>query len=56
MKKFVMTGMILGSLAGGYVPLIWGGSAFSMSSILLAAGGGFAGIWVGYKLALRLGI
>jgi hypothetical protein len=50
MKKFVMLGMIVGSIAGGYIPLIWGDSIFSMSSILFSAIGGFVGIWAGYKL------
>lgn len=54
MKKLVMTGMILGSLAGGYVPLLWGGSAFSMSSIVLSGIGALVGVWAGYKIATRL--
>jgi len=56
MKTFIMTGMVLGSLAGGYAPMLWGGSVFSMSSILLSAVGGFAGIWAGYKIASRLDV
>jgi hypothetical protein len=55
-KTFVMTGMIVGSLAGGYVPLLWGGSVFSFSSILLSGVGGLAGIWFGLKIANRLDI
>jgi len=54
-KTLVMTGMIVGSLAGGYVPMLWGGSVFSISSIMLGAVGGFAGIWIGYKIAARIG-
>jgi hypothetical protein len=54
MKKIVMTGMIIGSTAGSYLPLLWGDSAFSLSSILFGALGGFAGIWAGYKIAVRL--
>lgn len=42
--------MTLGSLAGGYMPSLWGADMFSMSSILLSAVGGFLGIWVGYKI------
>lgn len=45
-----MTGMVIGSIAGGYVPVIWGGSIFSMSSVIFTAIGGFAGIWIGVKL------
>lgn len=42
---------IVGSVLGGYIPLLWGGSALSMSSVLLAGFGGFAGIYVGFKLS-----
>jgi hypothetical protein len=52
-KKLIILGMVLGSYAGSYIPAIWGGSLFSLSSILFGAAGGFAGIWVGYKLARR---
>ena len=40
----------MGTLAGGYVPTIWGGSDFSVASLFTAALGGCAGLW----LALRL--
>jgi len=56
MKTFVIFGMIVGSLAGGYAPALWGGSVFLMSSVFLAAIGGFAGIWVGYKIALKFDV
>lgn len=39
-----------GTLAGGYVPSLWGGSDFSVASLVTAALGGVAGLW----LALRL--
>ena len=55
-KTFIMTGLFLGSIAGGYVPLLWGGSVFSFSSIIFSAIGAFAGIWVGFKIAQRLDI
>jgi len=51
-----MTGLFVGSIAGGYVPLLWGGSVFSFSSIILSAIGAFAGIWAGFKIANRLDI
>ena len=40
----------MGTLAGGYVPTVWGGSDFSVASLVTAALGGCAGLW----LALRL--
>ena len=47
-----ITGMCVtfGTLAGGYVPTLWGGSDFSVASLVTAALGGVAGLW----LALRL--
>ncbi len=49
-KHLIWIGMTLGSAVGGYVPLLWGGSVFSFTSIILTAIGGLAGIWAGYKL------
>jgi len=45
--------MFVGLYAGSYVPALWGGSLFSMSSIFLGAVGGFIGIWAGYKIGSR---
>ena len=47
-----VTGLFVtfGTLAGGYVPSLWGGSDFSVVSLLTGAAGGIAGLW----LALRL--
>ncbi len=56
MKTLVMVGMIAGSYAGAYVPLLWGAGVLSLSSIFFGAVGGFAGIWAGYQLARRLGL
>ena len=53
-KPFMTVGMILGSVAGSYLPLLWGASLFSLSSILLGAVSGIFGIWAGYKLARSL--
>jgi hypothetical protein len=54
MKTLVMAGMIGGSIVGGYLPLLWGGSVLSVTSIILSAVGGFAGIWFGYKIGSRI--
>jgi len=56
MKALVMFGMIVGSYAGSFVPLLWGESAFSMTSILFGGIGGFLGIWLGYRAARMLGV
>jgi hypothetical protein len=55
-KTLIMTGLFVGSIVGGYIPALWGGSVFSISSILFSALGAFLGIWVGYKAAQRLGV
>jgi len=48
-------GTFLGSTVGGYVPLLWGGSLFSLTSILFGVVGGFLGIWFGYQVSKYLG-
>ena len=53
MKRWVWLGVTVGSTAGGYLPMIWGQSAFSVTSIVLGFVGGIAGIWAGYKLSQR---
>ncbi len=50
-KQTIWIGMFVGSAIGGYIPMLWGGSLFSFSSIILTAAGGIAGIWLGFKIA-----
>jgi hypothetical protein len=40
-----------GTFAGGYVPSLWGGSSFSLSSLVCATLGGLAGVWLGVRLS-----
>ena len=56
MKTLIYTGIFAGSLMGGYLPLLWGGSVFSMTSVLLGGVGSLLGVWVGFKTAKRLGL
>lgn len=56
MKTFIWGGMFAGSGIGSILPLLWGASALSMSSVILSAVGGIAGIWVGYTLAKSMGL
>lgn len=49
-KHLIYIFMAIGSAVGGYLPLVWGGSVFSMTSIVLTAVGGIAGIWLGFKI------
>ncbi len=51
-----MAGLFLGSIVGGYFPALWGGSVFSISSILLSGAGALGGIWIGFKVAQWLDI
>ena len=40
-----------GSLIGGYVPVLWGASGFSVTSMLFGALGGIAGVWLGVRIS-----
>ena len=48
-RKLIWLGLTVGSVAGGYLPILWGSPGFSMSSVLLSAVGGIIGIWLGYR-------
>lgn len=54
-KTFIWLGMLVGSGLGSYVPLLWGGSAFSGASILLGSLGAVLGLWAGWTLGQRFG-
>lgn len=56
MKALVWLGMFVGSAIGSYLPVLWGGSPFSFTSVLLGGIGGIGGIWIGFKLAQNLGV
>ena len=43
--------MVVGGVAGGYVPALWGESGFSLAAVLTSTLGGILGIVVGYKLS-----
>ncbi|MCL4363620.1 hypothetical protein M1328_00065 [Patescibacteria group bacterium] len=50
-KTAVMTGMIVGSIIGSYLPTLWGAGIFSYWSLFTSTVGGFLGIYIGYKLS-----
>lgn len=55
-KLLISIGAAIGGIIGAYVPFLWGDTDFfSGWSILLATVGGIVGIWVGFKLAQRIG-
>ena len=50
-KTLIYIFMVVGSTIGGYIPMLWGDSLFSMTSIFLTALGGFSGIYIAFKLS-----
>ncbi len=50
-KSLVWLGFAVGSTVGSFIPLLWGGSEFSISSILLGALFGIVGIYAGFKIS-----
>ncbi len=54
-KRLITLGMIVGSMVGGYVPVLFGVSMLSFMSILFSIIGGIAGVLAGYKLGKYLG-
>jgi len=49
-KKMIMLGMVIGSVAGGYIPTLFGMDDL-MVSLLGSTVGGFLGIYVAFKLS-----
>ncbi len=42
--------VLIGSTIGSAIPMLWGASEFSFSSILLGGAGAIAGIWIAFKM------
>jgi hypothetical protein len=51
MQARIWIGVLIGSTIGGFIPDLWGAGLFSYSSVLLGGIGGFAGLWLGYKMS-----
>ena len=51
-KKLIMLGMVVGSIAGGYLPALFGLDGF-MVSLLGSIIGVIIGIWVGYRFFVQ---
>lgn len=49
-KTLIMIGVFVGSAIGGYVPVLFGISLFSFTSIIGNALGGLLGLWIAFKL------
>lgn len=54
-NKLIYPFLFIGSTIGSYLPILWGGSVFSLSSVLWSAIGGGVGIYIGYTLGKRWG-
>ena len=50
-KSAVMFGMIIGSIAGGYVPALFGAGVFSFASVVGGMVGGLLGIWIAFRIS-----
>jgi hypothetical protein len=50
-KQLIWIGAMVGGAIGNYLPLLWGGSSLSFTSIILGLIGGIAGIWAGFKIS-----
>ena len=53
-KPLLMTGMIVGSTIGSYIPALWGAGWFSFTSVVFGGIGGLLGIWLAYRLGKQL--
>jgi uncharacterized membrane protein len=54
-KLLIGVGSFGGTVAGSYLPSIWGEDSFSVAGIFFGIIGGVVGILLGYQLAKRLG-
>ena len=50
-RKLIMLWMIIGSIAGGYTPTLWGGGGINQISVLTSTIGGILGVVLGYKFS-----
>jgi hypothetical protein len=41
----------IGTIVGSSAPSLWGAGSFSLSSVVFAAVGGVAGLWLGLRLS-----
>lgn len=53
-KRVLWLCMLAGSTVGGFLPELWGASAFGASSLLLSAIGAIAGVLVAARISESL--
>ena len=49
-KAIIYAGMALGGTIGGFIPMMWGDSGFSLTAVVLSFIGGVAGIVITYRM------
>jgi hypothetical protein len=49
-KRIVWLFVGIGMVVGGFVPVVWGGSALGVASLVFGSIGGVAGLWLAAKL------
>ncbi len=50
-KKIVLLGLTIGSLIGGYIPMLWGAGALSIASLIGNTLGGIVGIYIAFQVS-----
>ncbi len=50
-KAFVMLGLVVGSVVGGYAPELFGIGSISYTGVLTSTIGGIVGIYLAYKIS-----
>ena len=50
-RRVVWLFVAFGMVVGGFVPVLWGGSALGLASLVFGSLGGVAGLWLAAKLA-----
>lgn len=49
--KLIWLGMFAGSTIGGFVPELWGDSAFSLAAVFTSGAGALLGVWLGWRIS-----
>ena len=55
-KTLIYILLTIGSIAGGWVPTLWGADVLSLQGLLGSMVGATLGIWGGFELGQALGI
>ncbi|MFA6463686.1 MAG: hypothetical protein WCV55_01620 [Candidatus Paceibacterota bacterium] len=53
-KSLVFIFMTIGSIIGGYIPMLWGEGSFSMSALVFSSIFAIVGIIVGFKIGQEM--